>query len=93
MVGVADDYEGLVAGAQEAAPQVIVTDIRMPPSFQREGNEAAKAVRRRHPGMGVVILSQSDEPEYAISLLSEGAAGRRLESPVHGDSRQSREWR
>jgi class 3 adenylate cyclase/ActR/RegA family two-component response regulator len=75
VVGVAEDYGGLVAGAEEAAPQVIVTDIRMPPSFQREGIDAAKAVRKRHPGTGVVILSQYDEPEYAISLLSEGAAG------------------
>jgi adenylate cyclase len=47
----------------------------MPPSFQREGIEAAKEVRKRHPGTGVVILSQYDDPEYAISLLSEGAAG------------------
>jgi class 3 adenylate cyclase len=52
-----------------------VTDIRMPPTFQREGIEAAKVVRKAHPGTGVVILSQYDEPDYAISLLSEGAAG------------------
>jgi adenylate cyclase len=75
VVGVAGDYQGLVAGAEEAAPQVIVTDIRMPPSFQREGIEAAKQVRKRHPGTGIVVLSQYDEPDYAISLLSEGAAG------------------
>src|SRR5947208_3414836 len=75
VVGVAGDYDGLVSGAEEAAPQVVVTDIRMPPSFQREGIDAAKEVRKRHPGTGVVILSQYDEPEYAISLLSEGAAG------------------
>src|SRR5438552_5830642 len=75
VVGVAGDYDGLVAGAAEAAPQVVVTDIRMPPSFQREGIDAAKEVRKRHPGTGIVILSQYDEPEYAISLLSEGAAG------------------
>src|SRR5438067_12090728 len=75
VVGVAGDYQGLVAGAEEAAPQVIVTDIRMPPSFQREGIEAAKQVRKRHPGTGLVVLSQYDEPDYAIALLSEGAAG------------------
>jgi class 3 adenylate cyclase/FixJ family two-component response regulator len=75
VVGVAGDYQGLVNGAEEAAPQVIVTDIRMPPSFQREGIEAAKQVRKRHPGTGIVVLSQYDEPDYAISLLSEGAAG------------------
>ena len=75
VVGVAGDYEGLVSGAERAAPQVIVTDIRMPPTFQREGIDAAKEVRKRHPGTGIVVLSQYDEPDYAISLLSEGAAG------------------
>src|SRR5713101_4367700 len=75
VVGVAGDYDGLVTGAEQAAPQVVVTDIRMPPTFQREGIEAAKQVRKRHPGTGIVVLSQYDEPDYAISLLSEGAAG------------------
>jgi len=75
VVGVAGDYDSLVAGAEQAAPQVIVTDIRMPPNFQREGIDAAKQVRKRHPGTGIVVLSQFDEPDYAISLLSEGAAG------------------
>src|SRR6476646_840709 len=75
IVGTAGDYDELIAGAEAAAPQVLVSDIRMPPSFQREGIDAAKEVRKRHPGTGVVILSQYDEPEYAISLLSEGAAG------------------
>ncbi len=75
VVGVAADFDELVAGAEEANPQVVVTDIRMPPNFTREGIEAAKVVRKRHPGTGVVILSQYDDPEYAVSLLSEGAAG------------------
>ena len=57
------------------APQVLVTDIRMPPKFQSEGIEAAKELRRHHPGTGIVMLSQYDEPEYAIALLSDGAAG------------------
>src|SRR2546425_13000935 len=75
VIGVAGSYQELVDGAEKAAPQVVVTDIRMPPSFQREGIEAAKAVRKRHPGTGIVVLSQYDEPDYAIALLSEGAAG------------------
>ena len=75
VVGVAADYDGLVTGAVEAHPQVVVTDIRMPPSFQREGIDAAHEVRKRHPGTGVVVLSQYDDPEYAISLLDEGSAG------------------
>lgn len=75
VVGVAGDYEELVARAEELAPQVIVTDIRMPPTFQREGIDAARLVRKRHPGIGIVILSQFDDPEYAVALLSEGASG------------------
>ncbi len=75
VVGVAADYDELVAGAMETNPDVVVTDIRMPPAFQREGIDAAKEVRKRHPGTGVVILSQYDDPEYAISLLAEGASG------------------
>jgi class 3 adenylate cyclase/ActR/RegA family two-component response regulator len=75
VVGVAEDYDELVKGAHETKPHVVVTDIRMPPSFQNEGIEAAKEVRKRTPGTGVVILSQYDDPEYAISLLGEGAAG------------------
>ncbi|MGI9599008.1 MAG: response regulator, partial [Acidimicrobiales bacterium] len=75
IVGEAGDFDGLVAGAVEAEPQVVVTDIRMPPNFSREGIEAAAEIRRRHPGTGVVILSQYDDPEYALSLLAGGASG------------------
>jgi class 3 adenylate cyclase/DNA-binding NarL/FixJ family response regulator len=75
VVGVADDYDSLVREAERLEPNVLVTDIRMPPNFRREGIEAAQELRKRHPGTGVVILSQYDDPEYAVSLLKEGAAG------------------
>jgi adenylate cyclase len=75
VVGVAGDYDELITRAEELAPQAIVTDIRMPPTFQREGIDAARLVRKRHPGTGIVILSQFDDPEYAVALLSEGASG------------------
>jgi adenylate cyclase len=75
IVGVAEDHDGLVNGAVAAAPNVVVSDIRMPPNFHREGIEACKLIRKRHPGTGIVILSQYDDPDYAIALLSEGAAG------------------
>src|SRR6202046_1901927 len=75
VVGVAADYDEVVTGAAATMPQVLVTDVRMPPSFQREGIDAAKEVRKRHPGTGVVVLSQYDDPEYAVSLLAEGSAG------------------
>jgi adenylate cyclase len=75
IVGVGADYDETVNGATAANPQVLVTDIRMPPTFQREGIDAAKEVRKRHPGTGIVVLSQYEDPEYAISLLAEGSAG------------------
>jgi|tagenome__1003787_1003787.scaffolds.fasta_scaffold20979206_4 adenylate cyclase len=75
VVGVAGDYDELVAEATALAPQVVVTDIRMPPTFVDEGIEAAKEVRKRLPGTGIVILSQYDSPEYAVSLLGDGSAG------------------
>lgn len=75
IVGVASDYDELISAAEAAAPQVLVTDIRMPPTFRREGIEAAQVLRKRHPGTGVVILSQYDDPSYAVALLRESAAG------------------
>ena len=75
VVGVAADYDELVAGAEATEPNVVVTDIRMPPNFAREGIDAAKEIRKRHPGTGIVILSQYDDPDYAVSLLSEDASG------------------
>ena len=75
VVGTAADFDELLAAAEALRPQVLVTDIRMPPTFQDEGIEAAKLVRKRNPGTGIVVLSQYDDPEYAISLLREGAAG------------------
>ena len=75
VVGVGGDYDEVVAAADALTPQVVVTDIRMPPNFTDEGIRAARLIRKQHPGTGIVILSQYDEPEYAISLLSEGAAG------------------
>jgi class 3 adenylate cyclase/DNA-binding NarL/FixJ family response regulator len=75
VVGLAADYDELVESAVRLRPQVIVTDIRMPPTFQDEGIEAAREIRRHLPGTGVVVLSQYDDPEYAIRLLDDGAAG------------------
>ncbi len=75
VVGVAADYDEVISGCAATEPHVLVTDVRMPPSYQREGIDAAKEVRKRHPGTGIVVLSQYDDPEYAVSLLAEGSAG------------------
>lgn len=56
-------------------PDVVVADIRMPPRFQQEGIDGCREIRRRHPVAGIVILSQFDDPDYAIALLAEGSAG------------------
>ncbi|HVE75531.1 MAG TPA: response regulator transcription factor, partial [Actinomycetota bacterium] len=75
VVGSAEDFDGLLALSQELRPQVIVTDIRMPPRFMTEGIDAAHEIRRTSPETGFVILSQYDDPHYALSLLSRGAKG------------------
>jgi adenylate cyclase len=75
VVGVAGDYDELLAQAARLHPRVLLTDIRMPPTFQNEGIDAAREVRRMLPGTGVVVLSQYDSPSYAVELLADGAAG------------------
>ena len=76
LVAVCRDLPQLLGAIEEAAPDVVVTDIRMPPSGTDEGIRAAEVVRRDHPGMGVVVLSQYANPAYALALLSEGSEGR-----------------
>jgi DNA-binding NarL/FixJ family response regulator len=56
-------------------PDVAVVDIRMPPTHTDEGVRAARRIREAHPGVGVVVLSQHAEPEYAMELLAEGTEG------------------
>ncbi len=75
VVGVAEDAPSLLAAAAEHSPDVVVTDIKMPPNFQLEGIECAHAIRARHPGTGVVVLSAHDEEAYALALLGGGQSG------------------
>jgi adenylate cyclase len=75
VVGVAEDAPSLLAAAAEHLPDVVVTDIKMPPNFQLEGIEAAHEIRRRHPGTGVVVLSAHDDEAYALALLGGGDSG------------------
>jgi adenylate cyclase len=75
VVGVAADAPSLLATAAEHVPDVVVTDIKMPPSFQLEGIDCAHAIRDKHPGTGVVVLSAHDDEEYAIALLGKGQSG------------------
>jgi len=75
LVGTATDRDALLAAVEELAPDAVLTDIRMPPTGTNEGIEAAKAIRAAHPDIGVVVLSQFAEEEYAYELLKNGAAG------------------
>lgn len=69
------DINGLVEAVCENAPDVLIVDIRMPPTFTTEGLEAAIEVRRRCPDIGVLVLSQHIETAYAMDLLADNAAG------------------
>ena len=75
LVGTAVDRDGLLAAVEEHLPDVVLTDIRMPPSGTNEGIEAAKRIRAEHPDIGVVVLSQFAEEDYVYDLLKDGAAG------------------
>jgi len=75
VVGVAEDAPSLIAAAEEHRPDVVVTDIKMPPLFQLEGIEAAHQIRGRHPDTGVVVLSAHDDEAYALALLGGGHTG------------------
>jgi class 3 adenylate cyclase len=75
VVGEAGDYDEVIEAAERLRPQVLVTDIRMPPTLQQEGIEAAREIRLRQPGTGVALLSQHKEPSFAIGLLGDEGAG------------------
>jgi class 3 adenylate cyclase/DNA-binding NarL/FixJ family response regulator len=75
VVGVAADAPSLLETAAEHVPDVVVTDIKMPPSFQLEGIDCAHAIRTDHPDTGVVVLSAHDDEAYALALLGGGHSG------------------
>jgi DNA-binding NarL/FixJ family response regulator len=76
LVGVASDLPQLLAVVAEQRPDVIVTDIRMPPTGTDEGIQAAAWIHENHPDTGVVVLSQYVAPGYAVALLEHGSARR-----------------
>jgi len=70
VVGVAADYDGVVSGCAETEPQVLVTDVRMPPSFRREGIDAAKEVRSRFPDGACALPGRRRCPRAGMSAAS-----------------------
>lgn len=75
VAGEASDANGLLSLVDDYNPDVAITDIRMPPSYQTEGLEAAIQIRASHPHIGVLLLSQYVETEHAAELLGTGASG------------------
>jgi DNA-binding NarL/FixJ family response regulator len=76
VVAVCTAYAELMAAVDEHVPDVVLTDIRMPPTGTDEGVRAAVALRASHPDVGVVVLSQYDDPEFALALFEDGSQGR-----------------
>jgi DNA-binding NarL/FixJ family response regulator len=75
VLGTAGDPDGLLKLLEHAVPDVVLLDIRMPPTFTTEGIELAHTIRRRAPRIGIVVLSQHADPEYALELLKDGSEG------------------
>src|SRR5207248_9366771 len=76
VAAVCGDLDSLLAVVDAERPDVVLTDIRMPPTGTDEGIQAAQRLRDTHPGVGVVVLSQYADPAYALALLDGGTAGR-----------------
>jgi DNA-binding NarL/FixJ family response regulator len=76
VVAACADLPELLAAVDAHGPDVVVTDVRMPPTSTDEGIRAANGLRHSHPRLGVVVLSQYAEPGYASALLEDGSAGR-----------------
>ena len=75
LVALVGDQQQLLSAVDEHEPDAVLTDIRMPPTWTDEGIEAAREIRRSHPRVGVVVLSQYVEERYAAELLRDGAGG------------------
>ena len=75
VVGSVDRADALLECVDELEPDAVITDIRMPPTHHMEGIEAAHEIRRRHPSIGILVLSQHADDSYAFELLKDGTAG------------------
>jgi DNA-binding NarL/FixJ family response regulator len=75
VVGSVADADELVRQVDERRPDVVVTDIRMPPDFTDEGLRAARQIRATHPGIGIMVLSQHVQRRYAVELIADNPSG------------------
>jgi DNA-binding NarL/FixJ family response regulator len=76
VVAACGDMDSLLGAIEAERPNVVVTDIRMPPTKTDEGIRVAGLLRDSHPEIGIVVLSQHDDPSYALALLESGSEGR-----------------
>jgi DNA-binding NarL/FixJ family response regulator len=76
VVAACEDLDSLLEAVETEKPDVVVTDIRMPPDGTDEGIQAAARLRETHPNVGVVVLSQHAAPTYLLALLEGGSEGR-----------------
>jgi DNA-binding NarL/FixJ family response regulator len=76
VVAACEDLDTLLAAVEEEQPDVVLTDIRMPPTGTDEGIQAAERLRDTHPDVGVVLLSQYADPAYALGFLERGSERR-----------------
>jgi DNA-binding NarL/FixJ family response regulator len=75
VVGTAADADELIRHVDERRPDVVITDIRMPPDFTDEGLRAALRVRESHPTIGIMVLSQHVQRRYAVELIADNPSG------------------
>jgi DNA-binding NarL/FixJ family response regulator len=85
VVGLCEDGDELIELVRQARPDVVVTDLRMPPSGDDEGLRVSRILREAHPEIGVIVLSQYTDPGYGIELMADGPEGRAylLKDRVH----------
>jgi DNA-binding NarL/FixJ family response regulator len=76
LVGTFGDGDSLLAAVDAEPPDLVILDIRMPPSGDDEGIRVARRLRKTHPNLAVIVLSQYAGPDYALALLEDGADGR-----------------
>ncbi len=76
LIATCENYDELIAAVDAHSPDVVITDIRMPPTQTDEGIRAANLLRETSPDIGVVVLSHYAEPEYALHLFEKGSEGR-----------------
>ncbi|SBT37108.1 LuxR C-terminal-related transcriptional regulator [Micromonospora narathiwatensis] len=82
VVGKAVDAPGLLVAAEEAAPDLAIIDVRMPPDHTDDGARAARQIRTRHPNLGIVLLSQHIETRHSVDLVAGGRFGYLLKDRV-----------